>query len=182
MKRLILLTALLLSFGTLRAATSTLANAQVLIDPATGLLLSIPTSGSSGGGPTAGVSITAGVAGISTTAKDAGTTIQMKSFEYTITTGVGSTLDTLFLSGTPGVKYVVTSVEVSCSVDRFVRVKYASGTGGVSTLAAGHMVGGGGFEKLFPVHYKCTTGAGLYLDNSGGVAGNLAIVVHYYEE
>lgn len=60
MKRLILLAALIFAGVNLNAATSTLANAQVNIDPATGMLLSIPTTGG-GGGATGGVSILASV-------------------------------------------------------------------------------------------------------------------------
>jgi subtilisin family serine protease len=58
MKRLALLVALFLSLGTLRAASVPLANAQVLIDPATGLLLSLPVSGAPSGA-TSGISMTA---------------------------------------------------------------------------------------------------------------------------
>lgn len=58
MKRLGLLFALLLALGAAHAATTPLANGLVLVDPATGLIQSIPTSGSSGGA-TAATSITA---------------------------------------------------------------------------------------------------------------------------
>lgn len=174
MKRFILSVALaaLMAPMAVQAANPTvpLANAQVEINPATGLLLGLPiTGGATGSTPTA-VSLS-------------GTAIQLSTVSVQSNMGAGASSATI-LAAVAGKKIVVTSIEFSADQAMFFNVRQ-NGGGGFSTrsLSNGFIAAYGGIEKDFSIPFKCSVNTALDLEwITAAPFTQYGLVITYYLE